>query len=249
MSTNRFFVEESHFEGDLVRLSAEQAHQVCHVLRLKAGDSLVVLDNAGFEYDVRLEESSSRQAVGTITGKRLASGEPKRQITLLQSLLAREKFEMVLQKGTEVGVSRFVPVQTDRSLLRAKQIDAKKMTRWQRILTEAAEQSHRGLVPELAPAVAFAEATAQFGPFDRVLIAAPCDESPTLRESLVQDHRSPASVAILIGPEGGFTEQEVVLAQEKGAIAISLGPRILRTETAAIVAAALVLYELGEMER
>ncbi len=248
MSSNRFFVRESSLEGDLVRLNAEQAHQVCHVLRLKPGDSLVVLDNAGFEYDVRLEESTGRQATGLITGKRLASGEPRRQITLFQSLLAREKFEMVLQKGTELGVSRFVPVQTDRSLLRAKQVDAKKMTRWQRILTEAAEQSHRGRIPEIEPPVAFAEALAQSSRFDRVLIAAPGAESPALHEALLQEGRTPASVAVLIGPEGGFTEQEVTLAEEKGAVAICLGPRILRTETAAIVIPALVLYELGDME-
>jgi 16S rRNA (uracil1498-N3)-methyltransferase len=248
MSSHRFFVTESSLEGDLVRLGAEQAHQVRHVLRLEPGAALVVLDNTGFAYDVTLEELAGRQATGRITGKRLASGEPNRQITLFQSLLAREKFETVLQKGAEVGVSRFVPVQTDRSLLRAKHIDDRKTARWQRILTEAAEQSHRGRIPELVPAVAFAEALTQAGQSERVLIAAPCDESPALREALVQEDRTPASVAILVGPEGGFTEQEVALAEEKGAVAISLGPRILRTETAAIVLPALVLYELGDME-
>ncbi|MBN1362981.1 MAG: 16S rRNA (uracil(1498)-N(3))-methyltransferase [Sedimentisphaerales bacterium] len=248
MSTNRFFVEESSIEGNFVRLNAEQAHQICHVLRLEPGAALVVLDNAGFEYDVRLQEANSRQANGLITGKRLASGEPRRQITLFQSLLARDKFERVLQKGTEVGVSRFVPVQTDRSLMRAKQIDAKKITRWRRILQEAAEQSHRGRIPEIGQALALADALARFGQYDRVLIGALCDGSPTLREALVKDGRTPASVAILIGPEGGFTEQEVALAEEKGAVTIGLGPRILRTETAAMVLPALVLYELGEME-
>jgi 16S rRNA (uracil1498-N3)-methyltransferase len=248
MSSNRFFITESSLEGDVVRLSAEQAHQVCHVLRLKPEDSIVVLDNGGFEYDVTLTEVTGREVTGRITGKRLASGEPRRQITLFQSLLARDKFEMVLQKGTEVGVSRFVPVQTDRSLLRAKQVDAKKMARWRRIVTEAAEQSHRGRIPEIEQPVGFADALEQFGQLDRVLMAAPSVESPTLREALMEDDKAPASVGILIGPEGGFTQQEVVLASEKGAIAICLGRRILRTETAAIVVPALVLYELGEME-
>ena len=248
MSSNRFFVTESSFEGDLVRLSAEQAHQVCHVLRLKPGDPLVLLDNAGFEYDVTLAEITPRQATGQVMGKRPAAGEPKRQVTLFQSLVPREKFELVLQKGTEVGVCRFVPVQTDRSLLRAKQIDAKKMIRWQRILTEAAEQSHRGRIPDLEPAIPFADALAQFGQFDRVLIAAPGDKSPALREALMQDGKAPASVAILIGPEGGFTDQEVSRAEEKGAVPVALGPRIFRTETAAVVIPALALYQLGEME-
>lgn len=248
MSSNRFFVDESSFAGDVVRLSTEQAHQVCHVLRLGPGDPLVLLDNAGFEYDVMLAEVSARQAVARITGRRPAAGEPKRQVTLFQSLLKRDKFETVLQKATEVGVCRVVPVQTDRSLVRAKQIDAKKMTRWQRILTEAAEQAHRGRIPDLEPAIAFSSVLKQIDQFDRVLIAAPSEKSPTLREALVQGGRAPASVAILIGPEGGFTDEEVSQAESQGAVAVGLGPRIFRTETAAIVAAALVLYELGEME-
>ena len=120
MSSNRFFVSESGFDSDQVRLDPDQTHQVCHVLRLKAGDGIVVLDDAGYEYDAILTELSKREAVGRITNKRPAGGEPKVSITLFQSLLAREKFEWVLQKGTEVGVCRFIPVQTSRSIMRGQ---------------------------------------------------------------------------------------------------------------------------------
>jgi len=247
MSPNRFFVSESGFDGDLVRLSAEQAHQVCHVLRLKAGDGIVVLDNAGNEYEVEMTASSKREVIGRIAQKRRAKGEPGVQITLFQGLLAREKFEWVLQKGTEVGVSRFVPVQTERTLLRARQIDPKKLDRWQRIVTEAAEQSHRGRVPQIEPAITLPQTLSQLGEFDRALIAATSGQAKTLSEALAASDRPVASVAVLIGPEGGFSDEETAQACESGAVAVSLGPRILRTETAAIVAPALVLFELGEM--
>lgn len=243
----RFFVTESGFEGDLVRLSAEQAHQVCHVLRLKAGDTIVALDGAGREFEATLTTVTGREAVGRIVARREATGEPAVQIALFQGLLAREKFEWVLQKGTEVGVSRFVPIQTERTLLRARQIDPKKLDRWQRIVTEAAEQSHRGRVPQIEPAVTFAQALARLGEFDRALIAATTGQARTLSEALGASDQPVASVVILIGPEGGFSDEETAQACKSGAIPVSLGQRILRTETAAIIAPALVLFALGQM--
>jgi len=240
----RFFVSESSFEGEWVRLSREQAHQVCHVLRLKPDDSIVVLDNSGFEYAAVLLTVTGREATCRIAEKRPAGGEPRVQITLFQSLLARDKFEWVLQKGTEVGVMRFVPVRTQRSIVRSKRIEEKKLTRRRRILTEAAEQSHRGRIPQLDREMDFAEAATRLGSFDYSVVAAPSDNGVSLKDALGSRVEKPSSVALLIGPEGGFTDAEVALACEKGAVKVSLGPRVLRTETAAVVASALILYEL-----
>jgi len=247
MSVNRFFISATDIEGDRVRLSPEQSHQVCHVLRLKPGDTIVVLDDSGTEYDVTLTTVDRKETVGRVTSRHRARGEPKVEIALFQSLLAREKFEWVLQKGTEVGVAQFVPVLTERSLLRTKTIEENKLDRWRRILTEAAEQSHRGRIPQLEPILTFENAVLRLRDFDRCIIAAPLDGATTLRDALKDITHSPASVAVMIGPEGGFTEEEVALACEKGAVRVGLGPRILRTETAAMIACALVLYELGEM--
>jgi len=246
MSANRFFVSESGFEGDLVRLSAEQAHQVCHVLRLKAGATIVALDGAGNEFEATLTTVTGREAVGRIVARRQSTGEPAVQITLFQGLLARDKFEWVLQKGTEVGVARFVPMQTERTLLRARQIDPKKLDRWQRIVTEAAEQSHRGRVPQIEPAITLAQALARLGESDRALIAATSGQARTLSEALAPSGGPVTSVAILIGPEGGFSDEETAQTRESGAIPVSLGPRLLRPEPAAIVAPALVLHVLGQ---
>ena len=248
MNMNRFFVPKSGIEGELVRLSPEQAHQVCHVLRLTPGDPIVVLDDNGTEYEVTLSTVCPPETIGQVTDRHPARGEPQVKITLFQSLLAREKFEWVLQKATEVGVARFAPVLTARSIVRAKLIEEKKLDRWRRIVTEAAEQSHRGRVPKLDQTITFGEAISRLRDFDRALIAAPSPKAVSLPGALRNLNRGTVSIGLMIGPEGGFAGEEIDLASETGAIPIHLGPRILRTETAAVVASALILYELGEME-
>jgi 16S rRNA (uracil1498-N3)-methyltransferase len=247
MSTNRFFIPASSLEGEQVRLDPEQSHQVCHVLRLKPGDTIVVLDDSGLEYDVTLTQVCLPQTLGQVTGKRRASGEPMTQLVLFQSLLSREKFEWVLQKGTEVGVARFVPVLTERGIVRAKLIEERKLDRWRRIVVEAAEQSRRGRIPRIDQTIIFDEVISHLADFDRCLIAAPSAEAVTLWDALRGMGRGSSSIGLMIGPEGGFTPEEVALACDKGALPIHLGPRVLRTETAAVVAAALILYELGDM--
>jgi len=247
MSTNRFFLSAPDIKGDRVRLSPEQSHQVQHVLRLRPGDAIVVLDDTGIEYDVTLTVVDKRETVGQVTNRQQARGEPTAQVTLFQSMLMRDKFEWVLQKGTEIGIARFTPVVTARSLVRFKEVDEKKLDRWRRIVTEAAEQSHRGRIPKIDQILKFDDALSSLVEFDRSLIAAPSHEGPTLRETLQGMAGEAVSVAVMVGPEGGFTDEEVEAARRGGAIPVSLGPRILRTETCAIVAPALVLHELGEM--
>jgi 16S rRNA (uracil1498-N3)-methyltransferase len=257
---NRFFVSKKSFHGQTVLLGSDHAHQLRDVLRMKEGEHIVVLDNEGLEYDVVLTQVRREQVVGQIKEKSPASGEPAVQVTLFQSLLTRDKFEVVLQKCTEVGVTEFVPMVTERSLIRETFIKPEKVDRWQRIITEAAEQSHRGRIPKLSPPVTFEQALGGLADFDCRLITWPAPESAirladyrgpaegglSLRQALRADNKNvPRTVALLIGPEGGFSEREVELAKESGAIPITLGPRILRTETAAIVASALVLYEVS----
>jgi 16S rRNA (uracil1498-N3)-methyltransferase len=209
------------------------------------GDQIIVLDNTGYEYAVAITELARQRAVGRITDKQPAQGEPRTQITVYQALLAREKFEWVVQKCTEVGVTRFVPVVTERSIVRRPQaITPARLARWRTIVTEAAEQSGRGRIPQLERPINFADALAGLGAFDRRLIASPQATGSSLRELLQAGRTEAVAIALLIGPEGGFSDEEVAAACEKGAVAMSLGKRILRTETAAVVASALILYEL-----
>jgi len=261
---NRFFVGESELRGGQVVLVRQQAHQIRDVLRLRPGDGIVVLDNQGLEYQVTLTAIKHEQVVGEVVQKRPAGGEPKAQITLYQSLLTRDKFEFVLQKCTEVGVSCFVPVVTGRSIVRGGAPGRDKLERWQRIVIEAAEQSGRGRIPQIREPVEFEQvitdnqisnikyrkcgatcSQTDATEFEYRLIASPSSDSRSLRDVIRPGRKT---VALFIGPEGGFSEQELCSAREQGIVEISLGQRILRTETAAVVASALVLYELGEME-
>jgi len=244
---HRFFVPKENIGDSDVRFSKEQAHQIRNVLRIGSGRNVIVLDNAGSEYEVVLTTVERDTASGRILAKRAAKGEPEVQITLFQALLTREKFEWVLQKCTEIGVARFVPVVTERTIVRDTSIKPGKFERWRQIITEAAEQSHRGIIPQLARPVTLPEALLETKDCDQTLIAYECEQGATLREALRTGPTASGKIAVFIGPEGGFAEHEVELAREHSAVPVSLGPRILRTETAAIVAASLILYELGQM--
>jgi len=242
---HRFFVSGENLRGGQVVLAGKQTHQIRNVLRMVPGDQIIVLDNIGYEYVAALTDVAWQRVVGRIINKQPAQGEPRTQITLYQSLLARDKFEWVLQKCTEVGVTCFVPMVTQRSIVRRSQaITPARLARWKSIVTEAAEQSGRGKIPQLECPINFADALAGLAAFDGCLIASPQAGSCTLREILQAARTEPVSIALLIGPEGGFSDEEIAAACSKGAAAVSLGKRILRTETAAVVACAVILYEL-----
>jgi len=245
---NRFFVPTENIGDDYIVFTAEQAHQITNVLRLRPGQTVIALDNEGGEYEVVLTELRNGCVRGRICQQRIAAGEPAVELTLFQSLLRRQNFEWVLQKCTELGVTRFVPVVTERTVVRPQTDSSQKLVRWQRILAEAAEQCGRGRIPELAQPLRLDQALEQFRRFDRVLI--PWEKSD--RSSLATALRSDTplrTIAIVIGPEGGFSEQEIQSARQHGALAVTLGPRILRSETAAVVTCTAVLYELGQLQR
>jgi 16S rRNA (uracil1498-N3)-methyltransferase len=244
---HRFFISPDQVIGSIVHFNADQSRQISRVLRLRPGDHVVALDGAGQELEVALDSAAQAFASGSITDRRPAGGEPAVRLTVYQSLLKREKFEWVLQKGTEIGVTRFVPVITSRSLIRDP-ADSKpeKLNRWRRIIKEAAEQSGRGMLPQLLRTEHFSSAAAGASRHDCAIIAWEGAVSETVRSVLKQNDTA-LDVGLFIGPEGGFDPAEVDEAISHHIFPVTLGPRILRTETAAVVAAALVLHELGEM--
>ena len=241
---NRFFVPKDWLSGDVVSLKDEPAHQVCHVLRLKPADRIIVLDNSGWEYEVALEKLSADQVQGKVLKKEISPGEPKLKITLFQALLKADKFEFVLQKGVELGVSAFVPFVSERCVV--KRPAENKVQRWQKIVREAAEQSERGLLPTLYPVVSFREAC------DRAATPAILlweeEKSQRLHDVLTQQSFLNAkSFSLFIGPEGGFPAEEVRYAESKGIVTASLGRRVLRAETAGLAAVSAILYAVGEL--
>jgi len=240
----RFFVPPGTVAGREVVLPPELARRLAKVLRLQRGDRVILADGGGRDYEVELKEVSARAASAFVVGERPSPAEPSLELVLYQSLVRPQRFELVLEKGTEIGVSRFVPLLSGRAQVKVHP-GPQRAQRWRRIVSEAAEQCGRGRVPAVDPTQPFEEAV-RSAPGLRLI---PWEGERTLGLGVylrALDER-PATVSLIIGPEGGFAEEEVELARGAGCVPVSLGPRILRSETAGIVAAALVMHELGEM--
>jgi 16S rRNA (uracil1498-N3)-methyltransferase len=241
---HRFFLSPDSLTTDEVIFPEEIARQMVAVLRLKIWDHVVVLDGQGLEVKVKLTTVTRDQVIGTVVGRREAPCEPHVRLTLFLALTQREKFEWMLQKCTEVGATGFVPLLCERALVQAGDEVDRKRERWETILKEAAEQSRRGRIPVLHAA----QTIQQAGQFEfPLLLAYESDDAHSLKDVVASLPKPVTALGILIGPEGGFSDQEVHQLQNAGARSVSLGKRILRMETAAVVAAALVLHELGEM--
>lgn len=246
---HRFFIPPDWIRGETVWLGDDVAHQLRHVLRLRPGARVVVLDDRGWEYEVQLVAVERQEARGNILARRPASGEPPVQLTLAQAVLKKDNFEWVLQKGTEVGVARFVPLITARTVAAGDDgVSAAKQERWARIVREAAEQSRRGALPVVDAPLALGAALDSLSA-DLTLIAWEEERATSLREAVAPLRAADApQVTVFVGPEGGFTADEVAQAQARGAVPVTLGARILRAETAATAAALLVFYELGALD-
>lgn len=239
---HRFFVDPEELQGEQVVFSAAHARQVVRVLRLKAGQRCVVLDNRGSEMVVELTQVEADRCAADIMEKATVE-EPKTKLVMLLSLTQREKFEWMLQKCTEVGAATFLPVISSRSLVQHPEEAEGKYERWRSIIREAAEQSGRGLLPELLPPAHLVKAAGDAAKrYQRCMVPWEGEKVRTLKAELAG--KAAGSAAVLIGPEGGFSEDEVQQVVKIGFTPVTLGRHILRMETAAVVAAALVLYEL-----
>lgn len=242
----RFFVNRQCIDHESIILEGDIVHQIRDVLRLQSGERIVVFDNDGLEYTVTLDTVDKNQIKGTICNTR-KSIVPDIKITLYQALLKSDHFEFVLQKCTEIGISVFVPVVCERCI--ARKPSSNKLERWEKIIKEATEQSGRGVLPALKPAALFDDACHSVEGLS--LIAGVGLNSLPLREILRSStHQGdPVKINIFIGPEGGFTANELEIAQSCGVHKVTLGPRILRAETAGLVACTVVLYEYRELDR
>jgi 16S rRNA (uracil1498-N3)-methyltransferase len=256
---HRFFVPPDWIQGRSVALTGPQAQQIARVLRLRPGERVIVLDDLGSEFQVQLIAVRPDLVRGEVVTHQAAGGEPRARIALYQGMLKGDHFELVLQKGTEVGVVEFVPLLTARTIA-ARDTVSHKRSRWEAIIQEAAEQSRRGRKPALRPALSFALACEEAGRAEGLKLIAWEEEGQSSLRAVLRgagpatppctrdDVGRGGAIHLFIGPEGGFTREEVLLARAHGLAPVSLGRRILRAETAGLVAAAAILYELGELE-
>lgn len=215
---------------------------------MSVGDEIILLDNSGREYSVRLTTFNKSTVEGNVVSVIEAQVDLLPELTLYQGLLKGEKFQWVLQKGTELGVSRFVPLRSLRTVPQSQErLERTRYPRWRKIITEAAEQSGRCTLPELKPPISLQEACDQVDGHATSIM--PWEEEITTSLRPVLRSIESRYVNIFIGPEGGFDKEEVDYARSRGVVPVSLGRRILRSETAAVAAVAAVLYEMGGLER
>jgi len=246
-SLARIFVpRENIWEGKVI-LSPAEARYLVRVLRLKQGEQITIFDNSGRECLIVLEKTSSRGVEGRILSEKKIDRDPSKKITLLAALLKGEKFNWIVQKSTELGVSQIVPLETQYTVVHLNSARVReKISRWQKIAQEAARQSGRTSIPEIHFPRTLLESFAVVKEVDLAIIPWESEESLYLRDLLTRECIW-EKVALFIGPEGGFTPEEIRKAREAGLIPVSLGSRILRAETAALAAMATILYVGGDL--
>jgi 16S rRNA (uracil1498-N3)-methyltransferase len=246
---HRFYLPPASCQGETLLLSGSEAHHALHVLRVRYGETVVVLDGAGAQYRCEVQ-SLTRDTVNLSVLEKKQHPAPPCSITLLQAVPKGKLIETIIQKATELGVSRIVPLLTERTLLQVDGKDAqRKAAKWQSVAIEAIKQCGSPWLPEVLPPMPPAEFLKRKEHSDLPLIGCLLSGSKHPREYfdafLSREGRKPESVSVWIGPEGDFTPTEYDSIQAAGALPITLGPLILRTDTAATYCLSLINYELS----
>lgn len=244
---SRFFVEPDQISHDgFITITGSDVKHMRDVLRMARGDTFVACDSTGTEYSCELEAFLDGNAIGHVLARRAGETEPLVPVTLLQGIPKGDKMELIIQKNIELGVNRIIPVMMERSVVRFKddKDKNKKTERWNRIAMEAAKQCGRLKVPQVLRPMSLKEALRQLEPVDLKIV--PYENEQELRLKTVLQGSQIASVSFLIGPEGGIAEAELALLKEADFTSVSLGKRILRTETAGFAVMSAIRYELGD---
>jgi 16S rRNA (uracil1498-N3)-methyltransferase len=249
---HRFYLEPECCQGTEFVLAGAEAHHALHVLRVSAGDRVAVMDGAGHEFLCAVRNNTRDQVALTVTEQRTAAPPPAR-ITLLQAIPKGKLIESIIQKATELGVARIVPLLAERVATRLDQREAaRKGVKWQAIAIEAIKQCGNAWLPRVEDPLTPADFLARQEAFELPLIASLQGDTRHTRlyfDTFRKAHSgaSPTSISIWIGPEGDFTPAEVEAIKSSGTLPITLGPLVLRTETAAIYCLSVVSHELHSL--
>ena len=242
---NRFFYQQKQREGQTVVLCGDDAHHAIRVLRLKTGELVALCDEKGACHQARIDKIVTDRVVCTLQ-EALPCTEARTKIDLAFGLLKGEKTEFVLQKATELGVHGFLPFESERTVVKLARKEEARLKRWQKIIRSAAAQAHRSLIPGISAPQKFTELLSVFPHYDLVLLFWEEEKGISLA-TIMQKGEKPASILLITGPEGGLSATEAAAARVAGAKVVTLGPRILRAETAAITTVALSLYQVGDL--
>jgi len=244
----RFFIEESKVTGPIISITGSDAAHIKKVLRMKPGDRIGLFDGRGFEYEARIENLTAKSVEVSIARRFLSASESPAQIIVAQALLKDKKMDTLVRQLTEIGVARLIPFTSIRSvpIPDQKRLSARRK-RLEKIAIEALKQCRRGHVTEIVETVTFNDAIKMDDECDLKIVFWE-NESKPISDAIQHIHdRHYRKILAALGPEGGFTEKEIEDARACGFVTASLGPRILRAETAAITACTILQYLFGDM--
>ena len=240
-----FFVTPSQVGKERIYIEGSDVNHMKNVLRMHCGEELMVSDGNNLQYRCAIEGYEEGQAVLKILEEKKVDTELSSRIYLFQGLPKQDKMELIVQKSVELGVYRIIPVSTRRSVVKLDEKKAQKKTeRWQQIAVSAAKQAGRGYVPCVAPVVSYPEALRQAEELDMILIPYELERGMQAAKEIIEGIRPGQSIAVFIRPEGGYEKDELETALGYGAKAITLGRRILRTETAGLAALSILMFHL-----
>lgn len=244
---HQFFVTPDQVEEKYIHITGSDVNHIKNVLRMRDGEKFNVSDGQSRKYLCEISEMTAEEVLAEIISEEEAENELPSRIYLFQGLPKADKMELIVQKAVELGVYEIIPVETKRAVVRldAKKA-AKKVERWNGISESAAKQSGRNIVPEISQVMTFAEAVARAKELDVALIPYELAEGMQATREIIGNIKPGQSVGIFIGPEGGFDSAEVEKAQAAGVSPVTLGKRILRTETAGLTMLSILMYHLEE---
>ncbi|MBQ1208031.1 MAG: 16S rRNA (uracil(1498)-N(3))-methyltransferase [Lachnospiraceae bacterium] len=241
----QFFVEPEQIGPEWTTITGPDVNHIRNVLRMKPGEAVRISDGKGSCYDGTVDTLQSDEIIVRLTGEKMESTELPVEVVLFQGLPKSDKMEWIIQKNTELGVGAIVPVATSRAVVKLDEKKAdSKVKRWNGIAEAAAKQSKRTLIPEVRSVLSFKQALLESATFDVKLMPYENAEGMAFTRKCIGEIRPGAKVAVFIGPEGGFSEEEVKAASEMGFLPITLGRRILRTETAGMSVLSMISYAL-----
>lgn len=243
---NRFFIDREQIIDGEIQIIGKDVKHIKNVLRLKPKDKIELVCE-GQLYISEILEIRSDMVKALIVSASKGKSEPPVHIALYQGIAKGSKMEYIIQKATEIGVKEVYPLITDRTIVRIKdkKKEQNKIKRWNSIAEEASKQSKRDLLPVVNDIISFGEMIEFLKGEKNIIVPYEMEKSYGLKESL--KNVAEGRINIIIGPEGGFTEEEVNMLKDIGGQIVTLGPRILRTETAGLVVASITLYELGDL--
>ncbi|MDG5786536.1 16S rRNA (uracil(1498)-N(3))-methyltransferase [Evansella sp. AB-P1] len=247
----RYFIQKEYFNKDHVTITGDASKHIRRVMRMKNGDQIICCTEEGTCYVCELEDITDESVKGKLVKEELKNVELPIHVTIAHGLPKGDKFEWVIQKGTELGASQFIPFEAERSIVKwDERKSVRKLDRWNKIALEAAEQSHRQFLPTVSNVHSLTLFLKEFSRYDQVIVAyeeaSKVDEKSQLF-SVLNKMNVGNTLLFIVGPEGGFSDREIKLMEEHGAIICGLGPRILRSETAPLYGLAAISYHFELM--